>query len=207
MSLLEKDFETVIFDSLRGSPLYVGFDDRDGSYTKGAYSKELHCDLKLLASYIEKTQPIAWKKLQKQYPGHEAAAVAAEINKLRPKRGLLELLFGAGIMIMTRAALKPDGPVAVADLHFRRNIWLIIFGAFQACVLMWPGDILLPYGVVAIFAFPARTLAPRWKALLGVVFILRAIAPASPFESPTTSRGSAERPRDRARARAIGELS
>ena len=93
------------------------------------------------------------------------------------QRGLLELLFGAGIMIMTRAALKPDGPVAVADLHFRRNIWLIIFGAFQACVLMWPGDILLPYGIVAIFAFPARTLKPRWKVLLGVIFILIAIAP------------------------------
>ncbi len=93
------------------------------------------------------------------------------------QRGLLELLFGAGIMIMTRAALKPDGPVAVADLHFRRNIWLIIFGAFQACVLMWPGDILLPYGIVAIFAFPARTLKPKCKVALGLVFILIAIAP------------------------------
>lgn len=92
MSLYEKDFEAVIFDSLRAGPLYVGIDDTNGSYTKGDYSRELHCDLKLLASYIEKTQPLAWKKLQKQYPGHEAAAVAAEVNKLRPKRGLLELL-------------------------------------------------------------------------------------------------------------------
>jgi uncharacterized protein len=94
------------------------------------------------------------------------------------QRGLLELLFGAGIMIMTRAALKPDGPVAVADLHFRRNIWLIIFGIFQAVALMWPGDILMPYGVVAIFAFPTRTLAPRWKAIIGVAFILVAITPS-----------------------------
>ena len=46
----------------------------------------------MLANYIEKTQPIAWKKLQKQYPGLEATAVAVEINKLRPKRGLLNLL-------------------------------------------------------------------------------------------------------------------
>jgi len=92
MSLLEKDFEAVIFDSLRASPLYVGFDDRDGSYTKRAYSKEFQCDLKLLVGYIEKTQPVVWKKLQKQYPGNEAASIAAEINKLRPKRGLLELL-------------------------------------------------------------------------------------------------------------------
>lgn len=93
------------------------------------------------------------------------------------QRGLLELLFGAGIIIMTRAAMQPDGPVSVADLHFRRNLWLIAFGAFQALVLMWPGDILLPYGIVAIFAFSARALQPRWKALLGVVFILLAIAP------------------------------
>ena len=92
MSLLEKDFEDVIFDSLRTDPLYVGIDDKDGSYTNGDYSRELHADLKLLARYIEQTQPTAWKKLQKQYPGHEAAAVAAEVNKLRPKRGLLELL-------------------------------------------------------------------------------------------------------------------
>lgn len=92
MSLFEKDFEAVIFDSLRASPLYVGFDDTDSGYTKEVYSTEFHCDLKLLAGYIEKTQPIAWNKLQKQYPGNEAAAVAAEINKLRPKRGLLELL-------------------------------------------------------------------------------------------------------------------
>ena len=92
MRLLEKDFEQVIFDALRDSPLYVGFDDTSGSYTGGDYSKELNADLKLPAAYIEQTHPIAWKKLQKQYPGHEAAAVAAEINKLRPKRGLLKLL-------------------------------------------------------------------------------------------------------------------
>jgi type I restriction enzyme R subunit len=92
MSLLEKDFEQVIFDSLCCSPLYVGIDDTNCSYTSGDYSKELQCDLKLLAAFIEGTQPLAWKKLQKQYPGHEAAAVVAEINKLRPKRGMLKLL-------------------------------------------------------------------------------------------------------------------
>lgn len=92
MSLLEKDFEEVIFNALRADPLYVGYDDKDGCYTNGDYSREFHADLKLLAHYIELTQPTAWKKLQKQYPGQEAAAVAAEINKLRVKRGLLELL-------------------------------------------------------------------------------------------------------------------
>ena len=41
---------------------------------------------------------------------------------LGTQRGLLELLFGAGIMIMARRAMAPDGPVEVADIHFRRNL-------------------------------------------------------------------------------------
>ncbi|MBL8556942.1 MAG: DUF418 domain-containing protein [Phenylobacterium sp.] len=91
------------------------------------------------------------------------------------QRGMLELLFGAGIMIMTRAAMTPDAPVAVADLHLRRNLWLMAFGVFQALVLMWPGDILFPYGIAAIFVFGARTLPARTKAILGVVFLLGVI--------------------------------
>jgi type I restriction enzyme R subunit len=111
MSLLEQDFESIIFDSLRQSQLYEGFDDRDRSYTNGPYSREFHCDLHLLAQYIESTQPILWKKLQKHYPGNEAAAVASEINKLRPKRGLLELLRNgfalAGVGKIALVTFKP----------------------------------------------------------------------------------------------------
>lgn len=92
MNLREKDFEAVIFDALRSSPLFVGHDDTNCGYTKGEYSLEYHCDLKQLAAYIEKTQPSAWARLQKHYPGVEAAAVMAEVNKLRPKRGILNLL-------------------------------------------------------------------------------------------------------------------
>jgi uncharacterized protein len=93
------------------------------------------------------------------------------------QRGLLEVLFGAGVMIMTRRAMEPDGPVSVADLHYRRNLWLIAFGLFHAFVLMWPGDILFAYGIAALFVFPFRRLTPTVKALVGAVFILAAIAP------------------------------
>lgn len=86
------------------------------------------------------------------------------------QRGLLELLFGAGIMIMARKAMAPDGPVAVADLHYRRNLWLIVFGLANAFVLLWPGDILLVYGIAAIFLFPFRRLG--WKAQLGFAGLL-----------------------------------
>jgi uncharacterized protein len=76
------------------------------------------------------------------------------------QRGLLELLFGAGIMIMARRAMTADGPVAVADLHYRRNLWLCVLGLFNAFVLMWWGDILLTYGIAATFLFPFRRLKP-----------------------------------------------
>lgn len=95
------------------------------------------------------------------------------------QRGLLELLFGAGVMIMLRNAMRPDAPVALADLHFRRNLWLMAFGAFHALVLLWPGDILFPYGLMAIVVFAFRGVSPRLKAILAAVFIVLAIAPGA----------------------------
>ena len=87
------------------------------------------------------------------------------------QRGLLELLFGAGIMIMARRAMTPDGPVEVADIHFRRNLWLCLFGLANAFVLMWWGDILLGYGLAAVFLFPFRKLGPKAQCGLAAIFL------------------------------------
>ncbi|WP_300975391.1 DUF418 domain-containing protein [Sphingomonas sp. LHG3406-1] len=87
------------------------------------------------------------------------------------QRGLLELLFGAGIMIMARRAMTPDGPVGVADLHYRRNLWLIVFGLANALVLMWMGDILLVYGIAAIFLFPFRRMGPKGQCAMAALFL------------------------------------
>ena len=38
------------------------------------------------------------------------------------QRGLLELLFGAGIMIMTRAAMKPRGSARPPSTDFNKSI-------------------------------------------------------------------------------------
>ena len=92
------------------------------------------------------------------------------------QRGLLELLFGAGIMIMARRAMTPDGPVAVADLHFRRNLWLCVLGLFNAFVLLWWGDILLTYGIAAVFLFPFRRWKPVAQCALGAGFIAVLVA-------------------------------
>lgn len=87
------------------------------------------------------------------------------------QRGLLELLFGAGIMIMARRAMAPDGPVEVADLHYRRNLWLCLFGLANAFVLLWFGDILMVYGIAAVFLFPFRKLGPKAQCGFAAIFL------------------------------------
>lgn len=76
-------------------------------------------------------------------------------------RGLLSLLFGAGFVILT----KSEGSGA----HFyRRAFILILFGLAHGYLLLWPGDILLIYGLAALFLFPLKGLAPRQMAGVGV---------------------------------------
>lgn len=84
-------------------------------------------------------------------------------------RGLLQILFGAGMMVALRHCMSPDGPVGPLDAYMRRNLCLIVFGAFHALVLMWAGDILLIYGLTALFLPPFRHLAPARKLLLGAL--------------------------------------
>lgn len=86
------------------------------------------------------------------------------------QRGLLELLFGAGAMILTARAMAPDGSVAVADLFYRRNLWLLGFGLVDVFGMLWVGDILHIYALAALLLFPFRRLAPRWLIAIGLLF-------------------------------------
>jgi uncharacterized protein len=86
------------------------------------------------------------------------------------QRGLLEMLFGAGMMVLAARAMEPDGPVAVADLYIRRNLWLLAFGLFDVFVLGWIGDILHSYALAALFLFPFRMLKPRTLVAIGMIY-------------------------------------
>ena len=88
------------------------------------------------------------------------------------QRGLLQLLFGAGMMVLAAKAMTPDGPVAVADLYLRRNLWLLGFGLIDIFVLLWAGDILHVYALAALLLFPFRKLGPRLLLALGLGFAL-----------------------------------
>jgi uncharacterized protein len=85
-------------------------------------------------------------------------------------RGLFTLLFGAGVVLYTSRLERAGLGLRVADLYFRRNLWLWIFGLCNAWLLLWPGDILYFYGLAALFLFVFRNLPVRtlllWSALL-----------------------------------------
>ena len=86
------------------------------------------------------------------------------------QRGMLEFLFGAGLLVTAAKAMEPDGPVAVADLYIRRNLWLLLFGLIDIFCLLWPGDILHVYALCALALFPFRRLSVRWLIPLGLSF-------------------------------------
>jgi len=84
------------------------------------------------------------------------------------QRGLFSILFGAGVILFTS---RPDS----TDAYFRRNLWLIAFGLFNAWVLLWTGDILYFYGLTALFLFSFRNLSGKRLLALGVAsFVLGA---------------------------------
>ncbi|EJL22649.1 DUF418 domain-containing protein [Novosphingobium sp. AP12] len=86
------------------------------------------------------------------------------------QRGLFEFLFGAGVMVLTARAMRPEDPVAVADLYYRRNLLLVAFGLIDIFVIAWVGDILLAYGLSALFLFPFRKASPKILLAMGLGF-------------------------------------
>ena len=88
-------------------------------------------------------------------------------------RGLFTLLFGAGVILYTERLERAGVGLRVADYYFRRNLWLWVFGIFNAHVLLWRGDILFFYGITALFLFVFRNLPVRklllWALLLAML--------------------------------------
>lgn len=101
-------------------------------------------------------------------PVDQATWITMEVLVEGAQRGLLQLLFGAGVLILAARAMGDDGPVAVADRYYRRNLWLLVFGLANIFLLLFPGDILFIYAIAALALFPFRRLAPATLLVLGL---------------------------------------
>lgn len=90
-------------------------------------------------------------------------------------RALFSMLFGAGMVLF--ATNKPeagDGP-AVVEYYYRRLLWLVLFGLFDAYILHWRGDILFMYGLMGMLLYPFRKLKPIWLIGLAVACMVTGV--------------------------------
>ena len=74
-------------------------------------------------------------------------------------RGLFSLMFGAGIVLITSRMEARGGGIEVADIYYRRNLWLFAFGIIHGWLLLWYGEILYFYR----FSQPAAPYADHCR--------------------------------------------
>lgn len=82
-------------------------------------------------------------------------------------RGLFTLLFGAGVVLITRR-----DTVGSADVYLRRCMMLMAFGLVNVGVLLWPGDVLWMYGVSGLFLFVFRKAPPKTLLALAAAILM-----------------------------------
>lgn len=82
---------------------------------------------------------------------------------------LFSMLFGAGMLLFSsRAELKGKNS---ASLHYRRMVWLLVFGLMHA-YLLWSGDILVSYSLCGMLVFLFRNKRPFTLVGIGFAFFL-----------------------------------
>lgn len=86
-------------------------------------------------------------------------------------RTIFSMLFGAGVILITSRVEQRGGRDTPADIHLRRNMWLILFGALHGYLLLWPGDILYLYGLAGVFLFVFRRVRPMNLIILGAIIL------------------------------------
>lgn len=86
-------------------------------------------------------------------------------------RGLFSMLFGAGMVLFMMNKQAAPGEAPVAEYYYRRLLWLVLFGLFNAYILLWEGDILFFYGLCGMLLFPFRKMK-AWQLIgIGVICI------------------------------------
>lgn len=102
-------------------------------------------------------------------PADQVAWWIREIFANGTTRCMLELLFGAGMVILTDRAAAAAGTFVVMKQYYLRNLILIGFGLIHVFILLWPGDILHTYGLAALIAFAFRRMPPSALLAIGLV--------------------------------------
>jgi len=87
-------------------------------------------------------------------------------------RGLLSMLFGAGVVLLTNRIERRAGAKEASATFFRRNCWMIVLGLLHA-YFIWHGDFIFPYGAIALLLlFACRGLKPKTLLTAGILITL-----------------------------------
>lgn len=87
-------------------------------------------------------------------------------------RALFSLLFGAGVVMFTTGLGSKSGVEKGALLHYRRTFFLLLFGVFDAYILLWTGDILIVYALAGAMLYPLRHAKPKTLILLSMSVLI-----------------------------------
>jgi uncharacterized protein len=87
-------------------------------------------------------------------------------------RGLLEMLFGAGMVLLATNALRTDTLTMAVRRYYVRTVLLAIIGVIHVVWLGWFGDFLHIYGLVALVVFPLTRLRARWQMAIGLAYVV-----------------------------------
>lgn len=94
---------------------------------------------------------------------------------------IFSMLFGAGLVLM--AGRAADRGANLRGIHYRRMLWLLVFGLLHA-YFFWYGDILTLYAICGMLLYPLRKLRPFTLITIGslslvipvVAFVLMGLA-------------------------------
>lgn len=111
-----------------------------------------------IPAMLDDVRAIGWT------PADRATWIALDVLVEGTQRCLLELLFGAGVLLL--------GERLGAWAYIRRTLLLFAIGLVDIFVLLWTGDILAAYALAGLIVFPLRRLETRKLVALGLVFAL-----------------------------------
>jgi uncharacterized protein len=86
-------------------------------------------------------------------------------------RAIFSMLFGVSCVLLVDN-LKDRNISDPAELLLRRMMWLLVFGFFNAFILLWPGDILYMYGVCGLFLYPLLKARRKYLLLICITALL-----------------------------------
>jgi uncharacterized protein len=86
-------------------------------------------------------------------------------------RAIFSLVFGAGMLLFLSKPVD-ETQLKKPDSFMRRHLWLMLFGIFNAVVLLWPGDILFHYAIMGILFYPFCRMKPKGLLMAAILVTL-----------------------------------